>query len=89
MGDACSPGICGENGGRCTNTISGYACLCPYGRGGVHCEEIITIIQPAFTGNESPSSYLAITRPKHILRTLKLGFKFKATPNDGSSEVKV
>ena len=89
IGDDCLPGICGENGGRCTNTKTGYACLCPFGRSGKNCEETIDIKQPAFTGEMKPSSYLSIMRPKHILRSLKMSFRFKATPIDGSSLLKV
>ena len=89
VGDACSPGICGGNEARCTNTITGYACLCPFGRAGRNCEEEINITQPAFTGKASPSSYLSLSRPKHILRTLKVGFRFKATPSAESGLVKV
>ena len=83
------PGICGENGGRCTNTKTGYACMCPFGRSGKNCEETIDINQPAFTGEMKPSSYLSIMRPKHILRSLKMSFRFKATSIDGSSLIKV
>ena len=63
--------------------------MCPFGRSGENCEETIEINQPAFTGKVSPSSYLSIMRPKHILRSLKMGFKFKATPIGGSSLVQV
>ena len=87
VGDACSPELCGGHGARCTNTISGYECLCPFGWVGRNCKEKIKITQPAFTGRGSPSSYLSITRPKHILRALRLGFKFKATSSNSKSGV--
>ena len=63
--------------------------MCPFGRSGQNCEEIIEINQLAFTGETTPSSYLSIMRPKHVLRSLKMSFKFKPTPIDGSSLVKV
>ena len=63
--------------------------MCPFGKSGKNCEETININQPAFTGEMKPSSYLSIMRPKHILRSLKMSFRFKATPIDGSSLVKV
>ena len=77
------------NGGRCINTVSGYACSCPFGQFGGHCEETIEINKPAFTGMSSPTSYFSIPPPKHILRSLRLGFKFKAAAKDGSGIVKV
>ena len=87
IGDMCSPGLCGGHGARCTNTISGYACLCPFGWAGRNCKVKIKITQPAFTGKGSPSSYLSITRPKHILRALRLGFNFRATLSNSESGV--
>eukprot|EP00094_Tigriopus_californicus_P007839 TCALIF_07549-PA protein Name:"Similar to HSPG2 Basement membrane-specific heparan sulfate proteoglycan core protein (Homo sapiens)" AED:0.37 eAED:0.38 QI:0/0.3/0.22/0.87/0.7/0.67/31/0/1988 len=71
-GEMCFEGAC--NGGRCKNTVKDFECLCPFGQEGRFCEDAVNINRPAFSGN----SYLATNRPKHILRQLKLSFKFRA-----------
>ena len=72
VGDACYPGVCGM--GKCKDTPSGIECSCPIGRTGERCRLEKKVKKPAFTGE----SYLAYSRPKHLLRRLNLAFKFKA-----------
>jgi len=72
VGDACFPGVCGM--GKCEDTPSGIQCYCPIGRTGDRCRLEKKVKEPAFIGD----SYVAYSRPKHILRRLHLAFKFKA-----------
>ncbi len=72
-GDACQPGVCGDNG-QCLNTAIGYKCLCPYGKAGQNCENNIQIEIPYF----SSDSYLAFGINKSVLKAMNMMFKFKA-----------
>ena len=60
--------------GKCEDTPSGIECSCPIGRTGERCRLEKRVKEPAFTGE----SYVAYSRPKHLLRRLNLAFKFKA-----------
>lgn len=63
-GLTCYPGACGESG-KCVDTTTGFECKCSIGYAGDFCQEQIVIDKPYF--NEE--AYLAVTEPRHILRT--------------------
>ena len=71
VGDACYPGVCGM--GKCEDTPSGIQCYCPIGRTGERCRLEKRVNEPAFTGE----SYVAYSRPKHLLRRLKGRVQYK------------
>ena len=73
VGSGCMQGICGE--GKCIERPKdGYICQCPIGRAGEDCSVKVKVTQPRFNGL---TSFVAMPRPQHILRSLHVSFKFK------------
>ena len=62
IGVACYPGACGV--GQCVSTTNGFECKCPFGLQGLLCDKAISIKEPYF----EEESYLAVSKPTHILR---------------------
>lgn len=69
--------MCGT--GRCVNKPRGFECYCPFGKIGEHCEQDITIYEPAF----GDGAYIAYPTPRALRRfSIDLNFKPQVSYND-------
>ncbi|XP_031554738.1 protein eyes shut homolog isoform X5 [Actinia tenebrosa] len=77
-GDPCKGGLC-VIGKSAANTSR--VCLCPFGRGGIECENELSIMTPTFTMAYNYSSFIQYQKPTLSGAYFEITLQFKINPN--------